>query len=323
MFWTSWLDPSGLLLGEQAPLPLDRPFTLSQAAADGVSRHRVATLEREGLVRRVLQGVYAASQCPDSVLVRAQALHLVLAPEALICDQTAAWLHGIPILKRGSHLVAPPLDTCKVTDSRVERPGVLGKRRSTLVRRDVEELHGLRITTALRTALDLGRRLWKYDALAAIDGALRIGVDHDALRAEVPRFKGQRGVVQLRALAPLGDGRADRPGESALRLRWYEAGLPQPEPQFQITDERGKLVYQLDVPLPELEFAAEYDGEENHSSPEDRQHDDDRRKDLWERFGWEVRGFRKDDVYNVNSDLGFQLLEMFRRARRRYRRWSP
>lgn len=323
MTWTSWLDPSGLLLGEQAPLPLDRPFTLSQAAADGVSRHQVAALERQGLVRRVLQGVYAASQCPDSVLVRAQALHLVLSDKALICDQTAAWLHGIPVLRRGSHLVAPPIDTCKVTDSRVVRPGILGKRRSTLLPRDIEEVHGLRVTSAMRTALDLGRRLWRYDALAAIDGALRVGVDHAQLLDEVPRFKGQRGVVQLRELSPLGDGRADRPGESALRLRWYEAALPAPEPQFQIVDQWGELIYQLDVPLPELEFAAEYDGEENHSSSEDRRHDADRRKDLWERFGWEVRGFRKDDVYDMKSDLNFQLLEMFRRARRRYRRWSP
>ena len=51
-----------------------------------------------------------------------------------------------------------------------------------------------------------------------------------AADAEIGRFRGFRGVVQLRCLAPLGDGRAESPGESALRLHWYDAGLPTPEP---------------------------------------------------------------------------------------------
>lgn len=322
MNWSSWLDPAGILLGPQAPLPLDAPFTTAQAQAGGVSRHQLAVLVDQGLIRRVLVGVYAASQCEDSVLSRAQALGLVLSPNDLICDQTAAWLHGIPILRRGSHLQAPPIDTCRTVDSRHERPGIAGKRRFTLLPRDIEVVHGLRVTSALRTALDLGRRLWRYDALAALDGALRVGVDPELLLEEIRRFKGQRGVVQLRELAPLADGRAESPGESALRLRWHEAGLPRPEPQHEITDQWGNLVYRLDVPLPELCFGAEYDGEENHTADDDVEHDQTRRADLWDRFGWEVRGFRKNDVYNVRSDLDEQLHDMFQRGRRRYRPWS-
>lgn len=322
MRWTDWLDSSGIFLSKACPLPLDAPFTPAQAHDWGVSRAVLGRLHERGLVRRVVLGVYAASQCPDSVATRAQALHLVLPQHGVICDQTAAWLHGIPILKRGSHLRAPPLDTCSTKDTRVERPGVDGKRRFTLTEKDVEELHGLRVTSALRTATDLGRRLWKYDALAALDGALRIGVDLDELVGEIKRFKGQRGVRQLRALAPLADGRAESPGESALRLRWHEAELPWPEPQYEITNSRGVLVYRLDVPLPELRFGAEYDGEEFH--PEDNpQPDIARRQDLWDNWGWDVRGFRKNDVYDPRSDLDVRLNEMFYEARRRYRRWSP
>jgi hypothetical protein len=323
MSWENWLDGSGCLLGDQCPLPLDRPFTWQQAERCGVHRRVLAVLIDSGLVRRVLQGVYAASQCPDSVLIRSQALHLLLSPSAVICDQTAAWLHGIAILKRGSHLAAPPLDVCKVVDSRVNRPGIAGKRRFTLLPGDIQELHGLRVTTPLRTALDLGRRLWRYDAIAALDGALRIGVDHAELLDEVPRFKGERGVVQLRQLAPKADGRAQTAGESALRLRWDEAGLPKPEPQFEIRDECGVLIYQLDVPLPELRFAAEYDGEEFHTEPDDVRHDRERRGDLERSHDWYVRGFTKHDVYVVQSDLDAQLRQMFHEARRRFRRWSP
>lgn len=318
-----WLDPSGLLLAPSAPVPLDEPFTLEQARAWGLSRHAVRQLESEGLLRRVLRGVYAASQCEDSVRTRAMAFHLLLPDNALLCDQTAGWLHGMPVLKRGSHVQPPAVDVCHVVDSHVRRPGIAGKRRFTLLTSDIEVVHGLRVTTPLRTALDLGRRLWKYDAIAAIDAALAMGVDHEQLLEEVARFKGQRGVVQLRALAPLGDRRSESPGESALRLRWYETGLPKPEPQYEITNHWGEAIYRLDVPLPELRFAAEYDGEEHHSETEDVEHDASRRKDLADRFGWDVRGFRKDDVYDPRSDLDCVLRDMFHAARRHFRRWTP
>ncbi len=60
------------------------------------------------------------------------------------------------------------------------------------------ELGGLRVTTPVRTACDLGRLLWRFDALAALDGYLRIGVDRDEVLLEMPRFRGYRGVRQLR-----------------------------------------------------------------------------------------------------------------------------
>lgn len=317
-----WLDPSGLLLGEQAPVPLGEPFTLDQAFALGIPRHLLRKLEAAGLIRRVLRGVYAASQYEDTVRSRAAAVRLVLPPSGVIVDRTAGWLHGMPVLQRGAHLKAPPLEVCQVIDAHMRRPEIDGRRRFTLLERDVVEVFGIPVTTPCRTTLDLGRRLWRYDAMSAIDAGLRIGVDHDELFHEMPRFKGQRGVVQLRALAPLADRRAESPGESALRLRWYEAGLPTPEPQFEISDQFGELVYRLDVPLPELRFAAEYDGEEFHSTDEDVAKDLTRRQALWDIWGWDVRGFRKDEVYDPRSEIDVVLNEMFHQARRRYRRWS-
>ena len=150
-------------------------------------------------------------------------------------------------------------------------------------------VQGVRVTTALRTALDLGRLLWRYDALAAIDGFLRIGVPHDLLIAEIGRFKGYRGVRQLRVLAPLGDGRAESPGESALRLNWHDAGLPRPDLQTWVYDDDGVGIYRLDITLPSSCYAAEYDGEEYHTSDEDQEHDEDRRELVQDRAALDVR----------------------------------
>ena len=310
------------LLGAHFPLALDRPFTASEARAVGVSRHHLAALIRHGLVRRVLHGVYAATQAPDSVLFRAQALALVVPPCAVVTDRTAAWLHGVAILERGSHVEAPPISVCETVDSRVRRPGVDGRRRQ-LLDRDVMEIHGVPVTTPLRTGLDLGRRLWRFDALGALDGVLRVGVDHDELLAETHRFKGHRGVRQLRWIAPLADGRAESPGESALRLHWYDAGLPKPELQFWILDDLGRNRYRLDVPLPEVRYAAEYDGEEFHSNDADREHDSERRGWIRRERHWVIHAFTKEDVYRPKTDIGERLQHGFLSAKKSLSIWIP
>lgn len=318
---SNWLAES-TLLGSSFPLQLELPFTAGSAHDAGVSRSNLAALVRHGLVRRVLHGVYATSQAPDTVRFRATALGLVVPECAVVTDRTAAWLHGVPILERGSHLEAPPISVCETVDSRVRRPGIDGRRRQ-LLERDVMEVHGIRVTTPQRTGLDLGRRLWRFDALAAVDGVLHIGVDHDELLADIERFRGHRGVRQLRWIAPLADGRAESPGESALRLHWYDAGLPRPEPQFAILDDWGHEIYRLDVPHPEVRYAAEYDGEEFHSQLEDVVHDEERRDWIRRARHWQIDAFRKDSVYGRNTDITARLRAGFLASKKAVSFWVP
>lgn len=69
---------------------------------------------------------------------------------------------------------------------------------------------GVRVTTPLRTALDLGCLLRAREAIAALDAFARLhGIPTALLTAELPRFKRRRGVRQLRTLVPLVDGRAE------------------------------------------------------------------------------------------------------------------
>lgn len=319
---SDWMDSGGVLLGPRFPLPLDTPFSRRQVIEAGIERRCLRDLVEEGLVRKVLRGVYAVTQAPDTVLFRAQALGLVIPECAVVTDRTAAWLHGVAILQRGAHLEAPPVSVCETVDSRVRRPEVDGRRRQLLAR-DIVELHGLRVTTPLRTALDLGRLLWRFDALAALDGFLRLGVDQDEMFEEMARFRGFRGVRQLRGLAPLADGRAESPGESALRLHWIDAGLPTPEPQFVIRDDRERAIYRLDVPLPEVRYAAEYDGEEFHSSDDDIEHDEERRDWIRRERGWTIDAFRKDDVYGRHTDISVRLQQGYRAAKKSMTVWTP
>jgi hypothetical protein len=317
----TWLDDRQLFLTERAPLPLDEPFTADQAFAWGVSPRTLRTLLKRGLVRRMLQGVYVATQARDDMDIRAHALALVVPEAAVVTDRTAAWLHGVDLLPRSSGTTPPPINVFHTTDTRMDRPGVASGRRG-LLPSDITVVEGIRVTTAARTALDLGRLLWRYDALAAIDGFLRIGVPHDLLVAETGRFKRYRGVRQLRVLLPLGDRRAESPGESALRLNWYDAGLPRPDLQTWVYDDHGVGIYRLDITLPELLFAAEFDGEENHTSDEDREHDLERRSWCETERHWMFEIFTKVDVYDRRPDPLARLNGAFEVARRRTL-WTP
>ncbi len=318
----TWLDDRGSLLTDRCPLPLDRPFTSSQARAWGVSRRTFETMVRDGLIRRVLREVYAVAQAPNDTMMRAAALNLVIPPAAVVTDRTAAWLYGVDILPRSALTIAPPLNVVHMTDTRMRRPECDGRRRGLLLT-DITTVHGIRVTTELRTALDLGRLLWRFDALAAIDGFLRIGVPQEQLISEIARFKGYRGVRQLRALAPLGDARSESVGESGLRLHWHDAGLPWPELQFWIYDDDGTPIFRLDITDPDARYAAEYDGVEFHSEDEDQEHDAERRDWIRQHRAWTIDPFTKDDVYRPGAYPIADLVAGHQKARRTVSLWTP
>ena len=279
-------------------LPTDRPFTQPQAADLGISREVLRRMVRVGLLRRVLKGVYVDAAADDGLLMRTRAVSLVIQDTAVVTDRTAAWLHGIDVLRPGDHLVPPPVEVFMPPGRTRVRTSASSGGERTLSEDDVETVHGVRVTTPLRTALDLGRLTRRDHAIAALDALLRLQrFEHADLLVGVERFRGQRGVVQLRALAPIADGRSESHGESVLRLRWLDADLPRPDLQVEV-HELGLVRARLDLALPELHFAAEYDGWDWHSSAEQRAHD--RRRREWLRaHGWTVVVLTRREVFDI------------------------
>jgi hypothetical protein len=181
------------------------------------------------------------------------------------------------------------------------------------------------VTTPIRTAWDIGRFFNPVVAIGGMDGLMRTGAfDLEELLAGVERFRRQRGVVRLRIVAPLVDGRSESMGEPALRFRWAECEeLPQPEPQVPILDDDGEVRYWLDLGVESIRFAAEYDGEEFHSSDADRAHDDSRRKWISDTRDWIIRPVRRRNVFGQNRDIESILHEGVAEARRRIGRFRP
>lgn len=305
------------LLGPDFPLPLDRPFTAAQAAAAGVTRAVLRRLLRDHYVRRLLKGVFVAAQVPDSLMLRAQGLNLVVPEHAVVCDWTAVWLYT-GVLPPNQHLEVPPVSLFLPRGRGRLRNDLCSSGERSFSPGDLATVEGLTVTTPIRTAWDIGRLVHRDLAIGALDALLRMGdFSLDELLEGVERFRKQRGVVQLRALAPLADPRAQSTAESALRLRWRDLpSLPPPEPQVPIV-EHGREVFYLDLGVRDLRFAVEYDGEEFHSSDEDVDHDRRRRRWVEENHGWIIKVVRKENVFGRTRDIERILVLGVAEARRR------
>lgn len=303
-----------VLLGEDSPIPVDEPFTTAYAASVGVSPGLRSRLVEAGLLRPVLRGVWVAAQVPDSLRVRVASVRLVVPDHTVAVDRLAAWIHGVDALPRSAIHEMPSLDVFSRDGSRMRRGSIRSGVRD-LTARDICVIDGLQVTSPLRTACDLGRLLWRYDALGAIDGFLRLGVGQDELLGEVERFKGFRGVVQLRRLVPLGDPAAESQPESALRLHWHEADLPWPETQIWVYD--GDVPrFRIDLGREETRYGVEYFGEEWHDDDQ-REHDEGRIRWLEDERDWVMDVFWKHHVYG-QVPLALQLRQGFARARRQF-----
>jgi very-short-patch-repair endonuclease len=276
------------------------PFSNADVAAYGITAQHLARAADRGKLRRIMRGVYAPTDWPDDLDHRAAAAAKVLGSGQVFIDRTASWLHGLDAFGFSERPMLPGVETAALTTRRASRAdGVHGRSRD-LAPNDVMEVRGVRLTTPTRTALDLACNLRKAEALACLDGFAREhGVGKGQLLAQLPRFRGRRGVIQARRLVLLMDPLAESPRESHLRLAVLDAGLPVPTLQFEV--DLGDYVARLDLAYPENRVAIEYDGKEFHSSVEQREHDRVRRE-LLRSEGWTVIVVRSGDLAGARLD---------------------
>jgi putative AbiEi antitoxin of type IV toxin-antitoxin system len=312
-------EPSQEDLENALRMPQDRPFTYAQARDLGIARRQLMRLLELGLIRRPFKGVYVAASLDDTMALRLAVLTLVVPPDCVVTDLTAGWLWaGDRMLAPNSHLVTPVLSVyCKPGHRLRSKLTDSGERRFSPD--DLVEVQGLVVSAPLRTACDCGRLLHRDQAFAALDTLAATGAfTVDELLAEVNRFKGYRGVIQLRSFAPLTDPRSDSQSESVLRLRWHDACLPRPECQVEAETPWG-TPYRVDVGRPEEQFGAEYFGEEFHG--QDRaEHDQGRLSWLEREGGWTIVVARKHNVYGRHQDIVDILTEKWRLAEVKRRR---
>lgn len=199
--------------------------------------------------------------------------------------------------------------------------------RATLRPQDIVEIEGCPVTSVPRTVVDLARHRPMATAVAAADFAL-----HEELATledvyEVLEFcRGWPGASRAaRALRNV-DGRAESPLESVSRLVLAWLGLPRPEPQQRIRNDRGVIIARTDFYWDEYGVAGEADGKGKLRTAQDYGHLWDRHEDLDDlgivvvRWGW-TEPVRMPRLLEAKVRRGFE------RGKRRDalglpRRWS-
>lgn len=272
----------------------NHPFRWTDLDTLGIPEFTLRRWLQDGRVRRVLRNVYCPGSMPDDVATRARCAKLTLPDDAVLCDRSAAWLWGVNAFAPDERLELPDLEVAvEPGGNRPRGQGVRGVRRD-LVAAEIVTVHGLRVTSPVRTALDLACRRGRWGALAVLDGFMRTcGISGDELTAGLARFGGRRGVTQARDLVPRATGLSESTGESWTRGVIIDAGLPVPTPQFEIAVD-GVVRYRLDLAYPQWRIAVEYDGEEFHGV--DRRDDDEARRRWLREHGWCVIVVRKDQL---------------------------
>jgi hypothetical protein len=280
------------------------PFRSDQLDRLGLSWPKLRTLLRAHQVRRMFRRVYVAIETPDSRELRAAALHLVMPPHGVLYGCTSAWLLDADTLPPADRLSFIP--TCVVPHGST-RCTIQGVRcvEGYLPGSDIIMLHGLRLTTPVRTSADLLRTLRRPYALSAADTMAHAGlITPEEVRRHLERLKGYPGIVQARELAALIEPLHESAGETWQGLRLTDAGYPRPTPQFRVYDHKGRLIARLDHAYPLHRVGIEYDGREFHDHDEDRTVDEVKRAYLRDTLGWRVLVNRNDDI--LGKDDAFE-----------------
>ena len=231
-------------------------FVGTEALASGVmSRHELVRWYRP-----FFRNVYAPRGRQLTLHDRATGAWLWSKRRAMITGVAASAIHGaawvdsgipIEIIFRHTHSCPPP--------------GIVA-RSERIADDEITRVDGLPVTTAARTAFDLGRYQPRGRAIARMDALMRAApFSSEEVLMLAKRYRGARGVKRLKEALPLVDGGAASPRETWLRLVYIDGGLPRPTTQIPIFDSDGTLLRTVDMGWEEFKVVSEYDGDQHRT----------------------------------------------------------
>ncbi|ORV24721.1 hypothetical protein AWB98_21050 [Mycolicibacterium conceptionense] len=254
---------------------MGEPFIGSEALAAG----RLTRYELRSRFVAVHQDVYVAKGTLPNAVLRAKASWLRSRRRGVLAGFSASALHG-----------ARWIDADKpayIIDSNRRPARGIVTWADAIDDDEICLIGGMRVTTPMRTAVDLACKFPEDTAVAAIDAlarAARLKAADIALAAE--RHVGRKGIRRAQATIALVDPGSESPRETWLRLLVVRDGYPAPQTQYPIFNEYGALIGEADMAWPELKVALEYEGR-HHTDP-DQFRKDIARIDEMTDMGWIV-----------------------------------
>lgn len=314
-------------------------FTVADGSRHGLSR---GSMRSRNFVAP-WRGARIVAARADDTFVRAYAAQLQR-PDAVVSHFTAADLLGLPVRCSDRLHLTTDADKAPQAKARAQQTGVIAHR-STLTSQDtlalasrvinpsyfeggrtgIEQVtapscrqtpDAVRVTTPLRTWIDLGAQGLSIAELVAVGDALISNrfayCTRDQVLDAVHGLRRMRGVRNLRQAATLIRSGTDSVKETELRLAIVNAGFPEPEINISVCDPvTGAFIAKPDLQYRRLRIAIEYDGDHHRVDRKQWQHDLVRNEGLIE-LGWRV--LLATDLSLAGSRLSREFFDRLRRA---------
>lgn len=137
--------------------------------------------------------------------------------------------------------------------------------RGLLTDGDIVTLGPYQVTSATRSALELTTIVSTEVGLCVLNDLLHRGLTaKEDLAERYQRMDTWPNTLKTDVVLALADPRIESIGETRTYVMCWRAGLPRPEPQFEVHDENGVLIGRVDFAWPEYGVFLEFDGREKY-----------------------------------------------------------
>jgi hypothetical protein len=273
-----------------------------------------------GELLRLVRGGYAPAALVEALSGDRGEQHAVLVAAelavtgagAVVSHHSAALIHGLDLLGRdigtSVALTRPPGGT----SSRTSRPGV-HLHVAALPAGHLVTRHGMPVTSAARTVIDLARTSSFLAGVVVADSALRTGQTAKAeLQSVIAACAHWPGLQAARKVVDFCDARSESVLESISRVAFRDQGLPPPELQVWVGDEtemigRADFLWRADRTIAEADGAIKYADPSRAMAQLER---DARLRAA----GFEVVHFTWPEITRTPGEVAASIRAAFRRA---------
>lgn len=271
------------------------PFSRTEAAALGVTRHMLLTSSR---FKQITHGMWIDTKPETEIFAPVWAddqwawnqvrltAGIGVDPRSVGCNVTAARLYGLPLPRSTDKRLHVALGEANA--SRRRRDAVLHR----YVRLRADNFFGLPLISVPQLFAELAGVLTTEQLVELGDAA--VGRWHCGplttiaeIRAELAARSRLVGRRVAQSAIELVREDVDSPPETRLRLRLIAAGFPEPSVHPAVYCRLIDSVLHPDLGYPEIRFAIEYEGDHHRSSPAQFA-EDNRRIAALEAEGWFV-----------------------------------
>jgi len=238
-------------------------FLRSEAEDLGHDQRSLKRQLQAGTWHRVRHGAYTFGDIWDSADERAR--HAILARAAYRTSRTGVALsHVSAVLEHTDSfwdLDLSEVDLTRLDGRSGRREAGVRQHRGKVLSGDIVTVNGVQATSPTRAALELTSVTDTVRSLIVINGLLHAGVcTPEGLSERYSLMDNWPNTLGTDLVLRLADPRIESPGETRTFYLCWKHGVPAPEPQFRIFDDRGTLIGRVDFAWPAYRVFLEFDG---------------------------------------------------------------